>query len=723
MRRHPGVSSHQVAEANEVDTQGADFDTLVAELERLQRDGAIVLVPGRGWDLPERCSYRVGTLRADRRGRGFVRSAQEDEDDIYVPQEDTADAYNGDLVLVCLTRDGRRQRLREAYVVEVVERTRRLVRGTFAATRGRQDEKRGGRRSKRRIECAGVIVPDDRDAATDIAIPADLSRDIADGQRALVRLVSGSDGGKPRGEVVVVLEGEGTIECDLTIVTAEFDLPGPHAPDVEAAAAECTPFAIGRGGESSGQGARRDLRDLQLFTIDPADAQDFDDAVSLERLGADAIRLGVHIADVSWYVKPGSRLDRAAEDRGTSIYLPGRVIPMLPERLSNDLCSLRSLEDRPAKSVFLTYAADGTLGEVEVVRSVIRSVRRFAYDEVQAVLDDVTGVRQAATVPADASEYAEALASMAQLRDRLQEARRQRGGLFLEIPQLHLELSPQGDVTGIGRYERSGSHELIEEFMLAANEAVAEFFVAHDLPIVGRAHPAPDADRIEELRELVEAVGFELRGGDRPQDLQRLVDEVIDTPMSAAVQVALLRTMGHAEYIAGVALHYALATKAYCHFTSPIRRYPDLVIHQVLDDYLDGALSRRGGAARRQELGERVEAVAAPASAAERRAEGAERAMGQMGLIRFLEPRVGEEMDAWVVSVKQFGLFVRVVDSPIEGLVHVATLDEYYEYDEVRHTLSARRGRKVHRIGDRVRVELSGLDVNARLISFRLADE
>ena len=423
---------------------------------------------------------------------------------------------------------------------------------------------------------------------------------------------------------------------------------------------------------------------------------------------------------------------------------------MLPERLANDLCSLRPDEDRLVKTAFLTFSSSGELLETELCRSVIRSHRRFTYGEALAILDSLEGKEvDSAELPPDREEYEEILARMAFLRDSLKDARTRRGALFLDLPQLKIRVSENGEVEGVDREQGDPAHSLIEEFMLAANEAVARYLIDQDLAILARVHPAPTDEKLAEFRELLGALGFELRARPEVGDLQRLVDEVVGGPLAVTVQIGLLRTMGHAEYTPKADLHYALSTTAYCHFTSPIRRYPDLVVHQVLEEHLKGLDGGRGmTSARRAHWSQKVEGVAPHACKTERRAEDAERAMQAAALIRFLSPRLGDEMGGSIISIHAFGFFVRLDELPIEGLVPVATLSAYYEFDPSTQTLEpagkargqgkgrgrsggkgrsrgqgrgGRSGAPSFRPGQRVRVKLTELNSASRQISFELA--
>jgi ribonuclease R len=557
-----------------------------------------------------------------------------------------------------------------------------------------------------------MVKPADWRFPVEVYVPHEQFGGASDGENVLVRLLDEAPSGEhPRGKVVVCLSKEGSLDTDLQTIQATYDLPGelPGAVLSEADAIEAT-----RDGLTWPD--RVDLRGLQVFTIDPSDAQDFDDAISLEQLPSGKQRLGVHIADVSHYVKAGTRLDREAECRGTSIYLPGQVIPMLPERLSNDLCSLRPGEDRLTKTVRMTFSSSGDFEQTEVFRSVIHSQRRFTYDEALAMLENVDGHQ--ATVPPDLAPFEKTLQSMAILRDRMVADRIERGALQLDIPKLRLLLDEAGNVEGLGQDTRDAAHSLIEAFMLSANEAVASYFVSKKLPLVARVHPLPDEEKLKDFKSFVEALGLRFAGRGGSHELQDLIKQVEGEPFSPVVQLGLLRTMGHAEYTSGAGLHFALATNFYCHFTSPIRRYPDLLVHRALDDHFDGTMAK---ATHRREWDSELPQAAESASKLERRAEEAEREMITLRLVRYLQGLVGEEMEACIVSMHPFGFFVRDEETLIEGLVHVATLgDDYYEFDPEKLTLEGRRKGRRFAVGDRLRVELAEADPEARQISFRL---
>jgi ribonuclease R len=718
---HPGISTEELrrrwlrARAERGLPELASRETAVedlfpGELHHEAAGGGVLEIPGSGWFLPDATPLRVGRFRVDRRGNGIVTMLVPGEPALFIDADGRVDSVSGDTVLVQRIARAKGRLLARAVVVRVIERGSRLVRGLF-----------------RREGTGGYVFADDWTLVERLwvpQVPADVARD---GDRVLVRPIIGSRQGWPLAEIAVQLRDEGSLESDLEIIRAEFGLPEPqHAPEV-ITAAEALPGLV----ERSEWPDRRDLRDLVTLTIDPVDAKDFDDAVSIEKMPSGAWRLGVHVADVAHWVEPRSVLDDAAADRGTSVYLPGQVIPMLPERLSNDLCSLRPDVDRLTVTVFLYFGfhpleaeAASESGEpsdgprrVEIVRSVIRSRRRFSYEEVQAILDSTEGVSSEHALPPDHETWRDTLSAMDALRARLRARRDRRGALALDLPKLELRLDAEGRVTSLERSSRDRSHEIIEEFMLAANEAVARYCLRRRLPFLRRVHPEPDEEKVASFRELVEALGFEWRGSADASDFQRLVDDVSTSPLSPVVQLSMLRALGHARYEAWDGIHFALATDHYCHFTSPIRRYPDLLVHQVLALHLGGRL-RGGGAIREWE--ERLERLGPRTSEQEKRAEQAERAMNQLRLLRHLEPRVGEEMNGFITVVHPFGFFVRIESILLEGLVHVATLaDEYFEYDEEDHVLVGRRSGTTFRAGDRVDVVLAELDVIAREVRFR----
>ncbi len=735
IRRHAGRKTRALAGAFNVPPE--EFDAFARLLIDLAVQGEALRQPDEGWAIPEETEFRVGKLRVGRGSRGgatFFPAKSDGADILRIKPGDLHDAFDGDDVLVRLLGRPPRHRRRppgfrvnprgEARVVEVVRRNQELIHGRLWLAQPGKD----GR-------AAAFVSPADSRLATEIYV-----EDIAgaqDGEKVLVRLLDVPPFGiYPRAEVVLRVKDEASFQSDFEIIAAEFGFPVEH-PAAALAEAESARPLDGDALRAEIEAGRADLRGLATFTIDPEDARDFDDAVSLEPLPDGAVRLGVHIADVSHYARPGSALDRAALERGTSIYLPGRAVHMLPERLAGGLCSLQPDVERLAKTVFLDFDAEGGLRGGQVVRSVIRSRRRFTYEEALAVLDEIDRGRgaeilprstyprdrrgkertdRAAPLPADAAEFFGTLKAMADLRDRLWARRRARGALDLDIPRLRLRVGADGAVVSLGCDERDPSHHLIEEFMLAANEFVAAYAGSSGVPILSRVHPEPKEEKLENFFFFLQRSGVRAGRKRTSRDLQRIVEETAGDPLAPVIHLALLQSLPHAEYAPHPAVHFALATATYSHFTSPIRRYPDLLLHQALDDHFDGKLR---SAARRRQWDESLPGLAEAASGAEKRAEKAEREMTRLRLVRFLQPRAGEEMDALVVSIHPFGFFVRTDAEFIEGLVPLAALgDDYYVFDEDQMCLRGDHRRRAFRIGDRVRVRLAELNADFRQIGF-----
>jgi ribonuclease R len=503
------------------------------------------------------------------------------------------------------------------------------------------------------------------------------------------------------GVVVEVLGKAGDVGVDTQTVIHEFGLPGPFPDEaLDDARAQADRF------DESVPDGRRDLADRVIVTIDPVDARDFDDAISLERVERGHWLLGVHIADVSHFVREGSPLDQEARNRGTSVYLPDRVIPMIPEIVSNNLASLQPGKVRYAKTCWIEFSPEGVPVHAAMEPSAIKSRRRFTYEEVDVFLGDPDTPAVEMT-----PEVRSLLGRMRDLARILRARRIARGSLQLEMPEVKIDLDRDGRVSGAHVVENTESHQIIEEFMLAANEAVAEALKAAEAPFLRRIHAAPDPRKLRQLTEFVSELGFEVDSLESRFELQRLLDLARGKPEEHAVHYAVLRSLTRAAYGPQDDGHYALASDCYCHFTSPIRRYPDLTIHRALEAVARG---RRPPAEGLVQLG-------GECSDLERRAEAAERELVKLKLLNFLKSRIGEEMDAVVTGVEPFGLFVQGLGLPAEGLVPIDALpDDAYRYDRASHTLAGRRPGQTFRLGDRVRVAVARVDVDRRELNFRL---
>jgi ribonuclease R len=552
-----------------------------------------------------------------------------------------------------------------------------------------------------------------------LELPVAGAGDVPEGQFAVVAVERGA-GGEPRGKLLEVLGDVATPGVDVEVVLRHYDIPRQF-PDEVLAAASGLPADPG---PADWQG-REDLRRQVVVTIDGETARDFDDAVSIERRPDHTFRLGVHIADVAHYVAAESALDREAYRRGTSVYYPERVVPMLPEALSNGLCSLRPEVPRLTLSVFLDVDRDGAVVARRFAETVIRSARRLTYGEVRRLLEEPR--------PGDDAHYGpvlNALRDMRELTGALHEARGRRGSLDFDLPEGNVELDTDGTVVGILPYERNVAHRLIEEFMIAANEAVAYELVRRGSPGLFRVHDPPDRERLEDLADLLRPLGLELTRDPAelddlpPAALQQVLKQVEGRPDEPFLSALVLRTMQRAVYSPECRGHYALASRYYTHFTSPIRRYPDLVVHRCLKALLRGEDPARGdesGESEPSALAARLAAIAEQTSAAERRAEQSERDLLQWKKVRFLAERAGERFRGRITGVQPFGFFVQLEDFHVDGLVPIRTLaDDYYLYEPEAHRLVGERRGRVFQLADPVEVELTGADLRHRGLDLKI---
>jgi ribonuclease R len=641
----------------------------------------------------------VGVFRQSSAGYGFVRPARPDAGqapaqempeaaDVYVAAEDSADAASGDLVAVRLVRQrGRRLPGPRGRILEILEReTHRFV-GTYFESQGTAYVQVDGQLFSQPILVgdpgAHRLRPDDKVVLEMVRFPSYLH--------------------EGEGVVVEVLGPAGKPGVDTLSVLREFDLPDQFPEDaLEEARHEAERF------DGSIPADRLDATGEIVITIDPTDARDFDDAISLVQLDGGHWRLGVHIADVAHFVRPKTALDREAYHRATSVYLPDRVLPMLPETISNSLASLQPGKVRYARSAFLEFTADGLRVDAEFHRSAIRSRRRLTYDQVDQFLADPGLFR-----PKWGAQVCGLLERMRALARLLRARRMAQGALELAMPEVKVDLDKDGRVVGAHVEKYTESHQIIEEFMLAANEAVAEMLRDKGLAFLRRIHRPPALRKLQALAQFIRELGLPADELTSRFGLQRLLDEVLGRPEQHAVHYAVLRSLQRAMYGPHEEGHYALASDCYAHFTSPIRRYPDLTVHRLVDAVLTGKRPR-------QDVGELV-VVGEHCSEREQRAEAAERQLVRLKILHYFSDRIGEEMDAVVTGVEAFGLFVQGREIPAEGLVHVDSLaDDYYRFDRAAHTLSGHRSGNAFRLGDLVRVAVARVDLERRELDFRL---
>jgi len=503
--------------------------------------------------------------------------------------------------------------------------------------------------------------------------------------------------------VVEVLGARGAPGIDTLSIIHEFELPQEFPEDVlEAAREQAEHF------DPENLHGRRDLTADTIITIDPVDARDFDDAISLERTENGHWRLGVHIADVTHFVPTRSALDREARERATSVYLPDRVIPMLPETISNHLASLQPDKVRYARTVEIEFTPAGIRVSAEVYRSAIKSRRRFTYEEVDEYLADPTAWKEKLT-----PEVHSLVGRMHELAMVLRRRRLDAGAIELHLPEVKIDLDRAGRVAGAHVVQNTVSHQIIEEFMLAANEAVATWLHSEGLIFLRRVHETPELRRLKAVTTFVRELGIACESLESRFEIKRVIAEVMGKPMERAVNFAVLKSMQKAHYSPIEEGHYALHSQHYCHFTSPIRRYPDLTVHRLCD-----ALAR---GRRPHQSAEELTSLGEHCSEREQRAERAERELVKVKLLAFLSERIGEQFDAVITGVESFGIFAQGIELPAEGLIHVnAMRDDHYDYDSATHSLVGRRAGNALRLGDTIRVEIGRVDVDRRELDLRL---
>jgi len=674
--------------------------TFRRHLQRLAAEGSLVLVRGHHFSLPGTADTVVGVLQMHPDGYGFVIPGQERDregGDVYVPPSGLKEAMHGDRVAARVEHRHTTQR-REGRITRILERgSQRIVGSADVDAAGRMHVIPHERRIQQRID---VLPAESRDAAAGDMVDVEITR-----------WPTATRG--PAGRIVEVFGPVDAPGVDTTVIIRKHGIADEHG---EGAVAEAR--WLGTEVRPQDLAGRTDFRDRPTVTIDGEDARDFDDAITLEKLGNGHYWLGVHIADVSHYVTKGSALDEEACDRGTSVYFPDRAVHMFPSDLATGLCSLKPGVDRLVQSCLMEVNDRGDVVRHEIHDGVIRSHARMTYTAVNAILtgEDADTIAQFATlVPL--------CCDMRDLFEILRLRRRRRGSIDFDLPESEIVLDDEGLVEAVIASERNIAHRLIEEFMLLANETVAAHFDTHDVPAIYRIHETPDPVKVSVFEEFVSTLGYSLAaspGGVRPRDFQHLVERIAGTPVERPIAFLMLRTMQQARYDAVNVGHFGLAAPTYTHFTSPIRRYPDLVVHRLLRESRGAPLTD----ARRRELEAELPEVARHTSARERRATEAERELVQWKKVRFMADKVGDEFDGYVTGVSAFGLFIELVEHFVEGLVHVSTMaDDYYRYIDTAHVLHGERSRKIYRLGDRVRVQVLRVDGERRLIDLGLVEQ
>lgn len=659
-------------------------------IRHLTKDGSIVRLKGAKYGLPGKMNLVTGSVQGHPDGFGWVIPDDTEQSDVFLSPRAFGEAMSGDRV-VARVEGNRPDGKREGRVIQILERANHIIPGLFE-----------------RARTAGYVVPFDRRITHDILIPQGQAGDAHGGQAVMVEITEyPSATRQPVGKIVKVIGDADDPSVETQVIAAKLKLrvEFPHAVIHEARSH--------RAPSQKDYEGRLDLREKPIVTIDGETAKDFDDAVDVERLKGGGYRLGAHIADVSHYVTEGSALDKEAFRRGTSVYFPGSVIPMLPFELSNDLCSLNPRVDRLTLSCVMTFSENGDMLDAKIHESVIRSVERMTYTAVAGILkgDD----------RALLSRYA-GLAPNFRLMEELAEVLRRRrlesGAIDFDLPEPQILLDITGRPESIILAERNVAHRLIEEFMLAANKAVAGYFLKRKYPAVYRVHDRPDPEKVKAFGEFAKAFGIHVKPGESISSVRmgQIIAEVQGKPEEKLITRILLRSMKQARYSDENIGHYGLAFHHYTHFTSPIRRYPDLIVHRLLKDLI---ADKRRDSHWKPILPE----IAAHTSQTERAADEAEREVVKLRQTQYMADKTGEVYDGMISGVTSFGFFVEFIDPPVEGLVRIATIaDDYYIFDERGHALIGDRTRRRFRLGDQVKVKVESVSVERRRIDLSLVD-
>lgn len=636
-----------------------------------------------------------GVFIGNARGFGFVETG-EDEEDIFIPADAVNTALHQDRVQVLLKKEQKPGKRREGTVIKILERGTTEVVGTF-----------------QREGDYGFVLCDNQKISRDVYISPKNSHGIRDGEKVVAQILDyGSEKRKPEGKITESLGNIHAPGADILAVVKSYGIPSEFPVRVMNQAMRVPDHVL----EADWDG-RDDLTGLMTVTIDGEDAKDLDDAVSLTKEG-NLYHLGVHIADVSNYVQGGSAIDREALKRGTSVYLADRVIPMLPERLSNGICSLNQGVERLALSCLMDIDENGTVVSHKITESVIRVDRRMSYEQVRCILED--GETETSR---EYQEFVPTFFLMKELSGILRGCRHNRGSIDFDFPESKIILNGAGRAIDVKPYETSVATEIIEDFMLLANETVAREYCKGEYPFVYRTHENPDPDKVEELLMLLHNQGIDVRKSGQeitPKEIQEILESIQDLPNETMISRLTLRTMKQAKYTTECSGHFGLAARYYCHFTSPIRRYPDLQIHRIIRDNLRGRLTREGKTEHYREI---LEEVARQSSVCERRAQKAERESDKMKKAEYMSYHLGEEFDGIISGVTGYGLYVELGNT-VEGLVHITALkDDYYTFDQETHELRGELTKKVYHLGQKIRVRVADADAVKRSVDFTIAEE
>lgn len=677
-----------------LDVPQEDVEKFAEVLEELESEGIIFKTKKNRYGVPERMNLSAGTFQGHERGYGFV-ITNNGEEDIFIPSDSVNGAMHNDIVIARINKKAVGGRRSEGEIIRIVKRANKTVVGTFESSRN-----------------FGFVIPDDKRIFGDIYIPKSEINGAVSGQKVEAKILVWPEKRRnAEGTIIEIIGDKNEPGTDILSIIRSFNLkeefPGEVIKEAE---------SFGQTVTDEMREGRRDIRDLRMITIDGEDAKDFDDAVSIERLPDGDFMLGIHIADVSHYVKENSHLDREALKRGNSVYLVDRVLPMLPPALSNGICSLNPKEDRLALSVMMKVNHEGTVVEHDIFESVINSNERMTYTEVYKIL-----VEDDKNLKEKYSYLLEDLYAMEELAQVLKEKRIKRGAIDFNLDEAKIVLDEKGVPIEVKKAERTIANSIIEEFMILCNETVSEHFFWTNTPFLYRIHEEPDQEKIESFAEFVYNLGYTVKGLSKahPKAFQELLEKVKDTKEETIISTVMLRSMQKAKYSHVNFGHFGLAAKYYSHFTAPIRRYSDLVIHRIIKEFLKGKINAK----REDVLREKLPDVARICSERERVAEEAERETEVLKKVEYMKKHEGDVFEGVISGVASFGMFVEL-DNTVEGLVRMSSMvDDYYVYNEKQYSLIGERTRKIYRIGNAVKVQLVKSDVDARQIEFVLVED
>lgn len=660
-------------------------------LDALVKEGSIGVSKKGKYGKPENTAL-IGTYESTKRGFGFV-VIEGREDDIFVSEKDSCGAFHMDKVKVVITSERKKDKRCEGKVVGILEHNITNIVGTYRSN-----------------GTYGFVIPDNGKIAYDIFVPQEKSMGAVEGHKVVVHIDNyGSHGKNPEGHVTEIIGHINDPGTDIMSIVRAYDLP-VEFPEEEMKFLNTIPDEV----DEKDKAGRVDLRDLQTVTIDGEDAKDLDDAITLTK-GEDVYHLGVHIADVSHYVTEKNPIDKEAYKRGTSVYLVDRVIPMIPHKLSNGICSLNEGCDRLALSCLMDIDSKGKVVSYRICETLINVDRRMSYTSVKKILAD--GDEQEISKYED---FVQMFKNMEELASILRKKRFKRGAIDFDFPESKIVLDDKGHPIEIKAYDRNVATKIIEDFMLIANETVAEAYFWQEVPFLYRTHENPDPEKIQKLSTFINNYGYSIHIGDdlHPKEVQKLLCKIEGSPEENVISRLTLRSMKRAQYSTECIGHFGLAAKYYCHFTSPIRRYPDLQIHRIIKECIHGGLKEK----RAEHYSSILTEVAKHTSTTERRADDAERDTDKLKMVEYMEKHIGQEFEGVISGITSWGIYVELPNT-IEGMVSVVSLNGFYVYDENHFEMVNEQNGYCYKLGQKVKVKVTGTDKLIRTIDFEMADD